>query len=364
MRALWIALAAVLLATPASAARDAAAKNPHDFGRVGCRHCHIQVPGQGRQLQRTVFRKNIDDLCQECHAAALEDNLNHRVGIRPSMRVPPDLRLNEKGELSCITCHDPHGEYLSGRTGARTYFLRRQMLKRELCLACHAEANYAEPTVTVELVAPVNNAVVDSMPVPLIGIVSSKRVEDLQLRINDTSLVLSVRNGVFTTMLSLQEGINAIRIGGGEVVPTMLNILYNPALPGKTTYRLYRTHATVTRKDCFECHDREARGYVISANDDQVCVRCHERPPPMRYVHGPVAVGSCTVCHDPHGQTNEGLLVLGGEALCFQCHTEADVLRHLTGPAVGEAAFLRERGCTYCHEPHQSSRRYLLRDKI
>jgi len=52
----------------------------------------------GRVRASNIFRKNIDDLCQECHAASLEDNINHRVGIRPSMKVPEDLHLNENGE--------------------------------------------------------------------------------------------------------------------------------------------------------------------------------------------------------------------------------------------------------------------------
>ena len=133
MRAPAMFVAVVLLA--ASSAAAAPATNPHDFEKVGCTHCHLAVPGQGRVLQGNLFRKDIDDLCQECHAASLEDNINHRVGIRPSMKVPDDLHLNRNGEISCITCHDPHAEYVNAKTGNRTRFLRRQMLKRELCLA-------------------------------------------------------------------------------------------------------------------------------------------------------------------------------------------------------------------------------------
>ena len=200
MRSTALLLAAALFAAPRPAeAADTA--SPHDFQKVGCSHCHLSVPGQSRVLQRNVFRKNIDDLCQECHAASLEDNLNHRVGIRPSMKVPPDLHLNERGELSCITCHDPHAEYLSSTTGARTWFLRRQMLKRELCLACHADETFEEPRVAVSLLAPANNAVVDTLPVPLIGTLSEASIREVAVEINDARLVLSVENGVFSTML-------------------------------------------------------------------------------------------------------------------------------------------------------------------
>lgn len=355
-----LAVAVLLLAAPAGGAPE---RNPHDFEKVGCTHCHVSVPGQGRVLQRNVFRRDIDDLCQECHAASLEDNINHRVGIRPSMSIPEDLHLSEKGEISCITCHDPHAEYVSSRTGNRTWFLRRQMLKRELCLACHAEENYQEPKTTVTLLAPTNNAVVDRLPVPLIGTVSDARLAEVTLEINDARLVLSVYNRTFSTMLTLREGINTIRIGGQGVLPVALNILHNPALPRDMTYRLFRSHGMITRKDCFVCHDEKSRSYTIATADADLCAKCHDRKPAMKFVHGPVAIGSCTVCHDPHGQANPALLVASGEALCFRCHTEADALKHLVIRTPGSGNILREKGCVFCHDPHQSDRRFLLRQK-
>jgi predicted CXXCH cytochrome family protein len=360
-RPVLLAAAGLLaLAAPAGAAAE---RPPHEFQKIGCTHCHVVVPGQSRVVQRNVFRKNIDDLCQECHAAALEDNLNHRVGIRPSMKVPPDLHLNERGELSCVTCHDPHAEYISSTTGARTWFLRRQMLKRELCLACHADENFEEPRIAISLLAPANNAVVDALPVPLIGTVSEAGTGELVVEINDARLVLSVENGTFSTMLKLREGINTIRIGGG-VAPEVLNILFNPPLPREMTYRLYRSHGMVNRKDCFVCHNREARSFAIAETDATLCGKCHEPRPAARYVHGPVAVGSCTVCHDPHGQTNPSFLVAVGEPLCFRCHTEADALKHLVGRTGSGEGFMREKGCGHCHNPHQANRRYLLREDI
>ena len=361
MRAPALLVAAVLLvASPAAGAPE---RNPHEFEKVGCTHCHLIVPGQGRVLQRNVFRKDIDDLCQECHAASLEDNINHRVGIRPSMKVPEDLHLNENGEISCITCHDPHAEYVSTKTGNRTWFLRRQMLKRELCIACHAEENYQEPKTTITLLAPANNAVVDRLPVPLIGTVSDARLAEVTVEINDSRLVLSVHNRTFSTMLSLREGINTIRITGPGVVPVVLNILHNPALPKEMTYRLYRSHGMITRKDCFVCHDERARSYTIAMADVDLCAKCHDPRPAAKFVHGPVAIGSCTVCHDPHGQTNPAFLVASGEALCFRCHTEADALKHLMIRPPGSGDFLREKGCVFCHDPHQADRKFLLRQK-
>jgi predicted CXXCH cytochrome family protein len=362
MRASVLLLGAGLLCAAPAPAAGAAGGNPHEFQRLSCTHCHILVPGQGRSVQKNVFRRNIDDLCQECHAAALEDNLNHRVGIRPSMKVPVDLHLNERGEISCVTCHDPHGDYVDARR-ERTYFLRRGMQKRELCVACHAEENYEEPRTEIALLAPANNAVVDTLPVPLIGTVSDDRLEEVSAEINDARLVLSVRNRAFSTLLTLREGINTIRIAGDGVEASVLNILYNPALPKEMTYRRYRSHGMLNRKDCFVCHQEQSRTYAISTDDATLCAKCHERRAAARFVHGPVAVGSCTVCHDPHGETNPALLVKSGDELCFQCHAESEVLKHLVQSADG-ASFLREKGCTSCHDPHQAERKFLIREKI
>jgi len=353
--------AALLVASPVAGAPE---RNPHDFERSTCTHCHISVPVQGSALQRNVFRKNIDELCQECHAAALEDNINHRVGIRPSMKVPADLPLNEKGEISCITCHDIHTEHISAKTGNRTWFLRRQMLKRELCIACLAEENFREPKTTITLLAPTNNAVVDRLPVPLIGMVSDSKLSEVTLDLNDSHLVLSVHNRSFSTMLSLHEGINTIQITGSGVVPVILNILHNPTLPKEMTYRLYRSHGMVTRKDCFACHDERARSFSIATADGELCARCHDRLPAAKFIHGPVAIGACTVCHDPHGQTNPAFLTASGEALCFHCHVEEEALKHLAKLPSGSGGSAREKGCIFCHDPHQSDRKFLLRQKI
>ena len=97
------------------------------------------------------------------------------------------------------------------------------------------------------------------------------------------------------------------------------------------TYRLYRSHGMVNRKDCFVCHDERAQLLGDRAGRRRCSApSATSARRPQKFVHGPVAIGSCTVCHDPHGQTNPAFLVASGEALCFRCHTEADALKHLT----------------------------------
>lgn len=338
-----------------------AVENPHDFQAVGCTHCHLLVPGTSQTVQKKVFRKDIDSLCQECHEASLEDNLNHRVGIRPSMKIPEDLHLSPTGELSCITCHNPHAEYLQPKSGNRTFFLRRGMLKRELCLACHRAENYNRASSTMELLAPENNSIISFLPAPLIGKVSDPTVEEVSLDINGNSFILNVRKGVFSTILTLQDGINLIRLSAPDVLPLSVSLFYNPTIPKDLTYRRYRSHGIVTKNDCAFCHERAPQTYRIEGDNSKLCSKCHGPKTGKKYVHGPVAVGSCTVCHDPHGQTNPALLVRSGEDLCFQCHTAERALRHLIVQGTEDKSFLREKGCGFCHDPHGSDRRFLLR---
>ncbi len=100
---------------------------------------------------------------------------------------------------------------------------------------------------------------------------------------------------------------------------------------------------------------------VASSGAEEVgCVtsKCHETMGTKQWVHGPVGVGQCAVCHrtlEDGDHTFE--LALRGEELCFACHeTSRDMmlLEHAHTPvADGE--------CVGCHDPHQSDHRFTLK---
>ena len=54
---------------------------------------------------------------------------SHPTGVRPSMQAAADYPLDWKGELTCSSCHDVHGDS-HGR-------LRGDKRRREFCVACH-----------------------------------------------------------------------------------------------------------------------------------------------------------------------------------------------------------------------------------
>jgi len=71
--------------------------------------------------------------CTECHPD--ERIASHPIGMVPSMAVPADLPLDEKGRVSCFTCHRDHGDIQPTGDGLRS--LRRATV-RALCQSCHS----------------------------------------------------------------------------------------------------------------------------------------------------------------------------------------------------------------------------------
>lgn len=101
---------------------------------------------------------------------------------------------------------------------------------------------------------------------------------------------------------------------------------------------------------------------VAVTAQDEGCVKgnCHEGIGNAKWVHGPVGVGACTVCHNPvEGKDHQFVFAMEKEELCFACHDETrDMMlephRH-TPVAAGE--------CTGCHDPHQSEYRFTLKNE-
>ncbi len=111
-------------------------------------------------------------------------------------------------------------------------------------------------------------------------------------------------------------------------------------------------HPPYATKKCNSCHNPSTN--VLLAPVQELCYRCHKFESENKWVHGPVASGGCTVCHDPHSSRYPHLLVSESENFCFYCHDE-NVIRGI------EAHKGIEAKCTDCHDPHMSVGRYLLK---
>ncbi|MFQ5560669.1 MAG: cytochrome c3 family protein [Nitrospinota bacterium] len=67
------------------------------------------------------------DACIECHF----QGASHPVGMRAKRKtiIPKELPTTEDGEMTCATCHEPHGSKFS--------FLARVDFSKQLCTMCH-----------------------------------------------------------------------------------------------------------------------------------------------------------------------------------------------------------------------------------
>jgi predicted CXXCH cytochrome family protein len=115
------------------------------------------------------------------------------------------------------------------------------------------------------------------------------------------------------------------------------------------------------RKDCSNCHSkRKQRGFSsdprLIAPIPQLCYNCHtDFTASAAFVHGPVAVGQCLYCHNPHKSQIKYLLSRPEPELCYQCH-DINTIELIPAHLPKQLS-----ACTDCHDPHASSNKALLK---
>ncbi len=119
----------------------------------------------------------------------------------------------------------------------------------------------------------------------------------------------------------------------------------------KETAHEYSQHGPYAARLCEGCHQRQSNKLLMAK--EELCFNCHDLSIKKRIVHGPVASGSCVVCHDPHGSGNKYLLVAKSRDFCLHCHNKEDIQKT-------DAHQNMETGCTTCHNAHASDNDFLL----
>jgi len=133
-------------------------------------------------------------------------------------------------------------------------------------------------------------------------------------------------------------------------------------------------HGPTAVWSCFYCHREDSTvggGYIFRGEgaEKEVCFECHngilQTLNNDRIVHGPVAGGTCTLCHSPHGSSQPYMLLNPVVDQCVSCHDKRYLMNHpVPGhPVQGQTDPLdpdRPFTCVSCHSPHSSNNESLF----
>jgi predicted CXXCH cytochrome family protein len=120
-------------------------------------------------------------------------------------------------------------------------------------------------------------------------------------------------------------------------------------------------HVPYAEQMCDACHDSDKPSSDdIIDEPPALCYNCHDEFA-KKFVHAPVSIGACLICHNPHESQYKFVLNEKIPDLCYLCHermqrimTDEKNVKH--SPAIDS--------CVSCHNPHTSdiSRRLLQAD--
>ncbi|MDP3844458.1 MAG: cytochrome c3 family protein [Oxalobacteraceae bacterium] len=102
------------------------ADSSQHLAKSDCAGCHMAGKNVSPQ-QAGLLIASQEALCGKCHPTALK--ISHPSGFTPQTKPPETYPLDWKGDLTCSTCHDIHGNSPG--------LMRGTSQGKDLCLTCH-----------------------------------------------------------------------------------------------------------------------------------------------------------------------------------------------------------------------------------
>ncbi|MBI5206783.1 MAG: hypothetical protein HY934_03235 [Candidatus Firestonebacteria bacterium] len=309
-----------------------AQNNPHltQTGKRKCLFCHSVEPELSDTEKTVAFKVAIFTLCDFCHNVVKK---NHPMNVDETVSPPEELPRDADGNITCATCHNPHG------TSDTVHYLRKEYVlsleeekyinphfSKTHCTSCHLttptdsdskedlKKNFKYKGNFIALCNSCHGASANIHPVDIIPPSTMKVPADLPLNDEGKVTCITCHDVGFNN-----RGIKYL-IRGGDKFSEINELCFR--CHNKEDFKKRNPHVKIKEeRKCMFCHivppiegEDTAETVKIKGSIRLLCIRCHsDRPHPGNFKHWirpsmvipkqfPLDDGSiaCSTCHDPH----------------------------------------------------------------
>lgn len=198
----------------------------------------------------------------------------------------------------------------------------------------------------ITVIAPIDGVSVKSKDILIIG-KTSESVKEVEISgITADGLKVKVNKGGFSAKVTLKGDKNKVTLTADDGSSLDLNI----SLGEKGTFS-YHPDIDEVANCASTCHTNiDSVGYSINPSAP-LCYDCHDANNDKAYVHGPINMGVCTVCHLPHGSNIKTNLIAQADTLCKGCHDSL----------MASHPNIANKSCIDCHDPHSSDKEFHIK---
>lgn len=228
-----------------------------------CQSCHLSASVDAKQARLLVASQ--EKLCAECHPKDVK--MSHPSGFIPQRPLPDSFPLDWKGELTCTSCHQVHGEQPG---------LPRSLAKgAQLCLACHDEQFFDRLPEQKKGTAPLVHG--KPLPAPPVSPANVVVLDELSLQCmechDDKGGTAQNRVGLNTRGIMRHMTTSLSHpIGGSYAIVTQLGA-YRPK--ESLSAKILLQEGKVGCVSCHEQYGSKQHGRLIATQYESICHDCH-----------------------------------------------------------------------------------------